>query len=59
VDYYRALADEKGFLPEPLSRDPLHPSAEGYRLMAGAFRSTWDRVAAEHKTIISKGGMSQ
>lgn len=59
VDYHRALADEKGFLPETLSRDVLHPSAEGYRLMADAFRSTWNQVSTELKTGPSKEGESQ
>jgi hypothetical protein len=59
VDFHRALADGKDFLPEALSRDALHPSAEGYRLMAETFRSTWDQVPAELKSGLSKEGKSK
>jgi lysophospholipase L1-like esterase len=34
ADYFTALADEKGWLKEPVSADGLHPNAEGYKLMA-------------------------
>jgi lysophospholipase L1-like esterase len=33
-DYYSALADDKGFLKEGISRDGLHPTEKGYELMA-------------------------
>ena len=33
ADYFTALADEKGFLKQPLSGDGLHPNAAGYELM--------------------------
>jgi lysophospholipase L1-like esterase len=33
LDYYSAVADEKGFLREELSADGLHPNAKGYELM--------------------------
>lgn len=34
LDYYSALADEKGFLRADLSDDGLHPNAKGYAVMA-------------------------
>ena len=33
LDYFSAMADEKGFLKEELSRDGLHPTAKGYEVM--------------------------
>lgn len=45
VDYYRVLADERGFLPPGLSRDDLHPNVEGYRRMAGEFQSVWKEIS--------------
>lgn len=34
LDYYSAMADEKGFLKEELSEDGLHPNQKGYEIMA-------------------------
>lgn len=34
VDYYSAMKDEEGGLPKKLSADGVHPTAEGYALMA-------------------------
>jgi len=34
LDYYSAMADEKGFLKEELSEDGLHPNQKGYDVMA-------------------------
>jgi len=34
VDYYSALADDKGWLKDGLSEDGLHPNADGYKVMA-------------------------
>jgi lysophospholipase L1-like esterase len=34
LDYYAAMADEKGFLKEELSEDGLHPNQKGYGIMA-------------------------
>jgi lysophospholipase L1-like esterase len=33
LDYFSALADDKGFLKEDLARDGLHPNAKGYDRM--------------------------
>ncbi|HKX83920.1 MAG TPA: SGNH/GDSL hydrolase family protein, partial [Pyrinomonadaceae bacterium] len=33
LDYFTAMADEKGFLKEELARDGLHPNAKGYEVM--------------------------
>lgn len=34
LDYYTAMADDKGMLKEELSYDGLHPDAKGYAVMA-------------------------
>ena len=34
ADYFSALVDERGFLKSGISRDGLHPDANGYKLMA-------------------------
>jgi lysophospholipase L1-like esterase len=34
ADYFPPMADEKGWLKDPLSADGLHPNAEGYKVMA-------------------------
>jgi len=34
LDYYSAMADDKGFLKEELSEDGLHPNQKGYEVMA-------------------------
>lgn len=35
VDYHSALKDERGGLPEMYSRDGVHPTLEGYKIMEG------------------------
>ena len=39
VDYYAAVADSEGFLPDDLARDAIHPNASGYAKMAETFRT--------------------
>lgn len=34
LDYFAAMADDKGFLKDELSNDGLHPNAQGYAVMA-------------------------
>jgi len=34
VDYFTAVADEKGWLTDAYSGDGLHPNAQGYKVMA-------------------------
>jgi len=34
LDYFSAMADDKGFLKEELSEDGLHPNKKGYDIMA-------------------------
>ena len=34
LDYFSAMADDKGFLKEELSEDGLHPNRKGYDIMA-------------------------
>jgi lysophospholipase L1-like esterase len=33
LDYFSAMADDKGFLKDELSNDGLHPNAQGYAVM--------------------------
>lgn len=44
VDYFPALADERGFLKEGLSDDGLHPNGEGYKVMAPIVSSAIERA---------------
>lgn len=44
VDYYEALADEKGFLKEGYSMDGLHPNEKGYALMAPLVQAAIERI---------------
>ena len=48
VDYYTPLQDGQGFFQDSLSRDALHPSPEGYRVMADTFGKIWTTLASEH-----------
>ena len=34
LDYFSAMADDKGFLKEDLTEDGLHPNQKGYEIMA-------------------------
>lgn len=34
VDYFSALVDEKGWLKDGIANDGLHPTADGYKIMA-------------------------
>ena len=34
LDYYSAMADDRGFLKDELSDDGLHPNQKGYEVMA-------------------------
>lgn len=33
ADYYQAMADKEGYLPDSLARDAIHPDEEGYLIM--------------------------
>jgi lysophospholipase L1-like esterase len=33
LDYFSAMADDRNGLPEKLSKDGVHPTKEGYRVM--------------------------
>ncbi|SYZ73054.1 hypothetical protein TRIP_C21169 [Candidatus Zixiibacteriota bacterium] len=34
ADYYEALSDKDGYLPDSLARDSIHPNEKGYAIMA-------------------------
>jgi len=38
VDYFTALADKDGYLPDDMARDPIHPNEKGYEIMAQVLR---------------------
>jgi lysophospholipase L1-like esterase len=43
VDYFAAIADDKGFLKEGYSMDGLHPNDKGYELMAPLVQTAIER----------------
>src|SRR5439155_22339276 len=44
VDYFSAMVDEKGWLKEGIANDGLHPTAEGYKIMAPIVSAAIERV---------------
>jgi lysophospholipase L1-like esterase len=46
LDYFSALADEKGLLKAELADDGLHPNAAGYKVMAPLAQAVIDKVLA-------------
>ena len=38
ADYFRALADNGGYLPDTLARDAIHPNEKGYQVITGVIR---------------------
>jgi len=38
ADYYKAMADGEGCLPDSLARDAIHPNEIGYAIMAEVIR---------------------
>jgi lysophospholipase L1-like esterase len=46
LDYFSALADEKGLLKAELADDGLHPNAAGYKVMAPLAQAAIDKVLA-------------
>lgn len=44
LDYFSAIADEKGFLKADLANDGLHPHAGGYKLMAPLAQKAIDQA---------------
>ena len=39
LDFYAAVVDSDGYLPDGLARDTIHPNSAGYAKMAEAFRA--------------------
>jgi len=44
VDYYAAMADQKGWLRDGISNDGLHPTADGYKIMAPIVEAAIERA---------------
>ncbi len=42
VDYYRAMVDSDGYLPDDMARDTIHPNEKGYEKMAIALKPILD-----------------
>ena len=55
LNYFDALADERGMLRAELANDGLHPNAEGYKVMAPLA----ERAIAEALKTASKGANKQ
>jgi lysophospholipase L1-like esterase len=55
LDYFSAVADEKGMLRADLANDGLHPNAEGYKVMAPLA----ERAIAQALQASSKGAGKQ
>lgn len=45
VDYYSALVDETGGLPEKYSKDGVHPNPDGYSVMEGVLMEVLKEIA--------------
>jgi len=48
LDYFSAVVDDKGFMKAELTRDGLHPNADGYKIMAPLAEEAIKR-ALKHK----------
>ncbi|MGH9604455.1 MAG: GDSL-type esterase/lipase family protein [Terracidiphilus sp.] len=48
LDYFAAMADQRGLLRRELAEDGLHPNAAGYALMTPIAQAAIDRVLSEH-----------
>jgi lysophospholipase L1-like esterase len=44
VDYFSALVDDKGWLKDGLANDGLHPTADGYKIMAPIVSAAIERA---------------
>ena len=44
VDYFSALVDDKGWLKDGIANDGLHPTADGYKIMAPIVSAALDRL---------------
>ena len=44
VDYFSGLVDEKGWLKDGIANDGLHPTADGYKIMAPIVSAAIERV---------------
>jgi lysophospholipase L1-like esterase len=47
LDYFSAMADDKGLLKRDLADDGLHPNAAGYKLMAPRAQAAIDKAVAQ------------
>ncbi|MEG1587058.1 MAG: SGNH/GDSL hydrolase family protein [Bacteroidales bacterium] len=45
VDYYNALADERGGLPKKYASDGIHPNMEAYKIMEGLVMKPLRKIA--------------
>ncbi len=44
VDYFSAMADERGGLPKELAEDGIHPTSAGYGQMEGIIKPVLDKL---------------
>jgi lysophospholipase L1-like esterase len=47
LDYFTAMADDKGYLKKDLAEDGLHPNAAGYKIMAPVAEAAIEKALAE------------
>jgi lysophospholipase L1-like esterase len=45
IDFWKAMADERGFLPAALAEDDIHPNARGYEVMTATARPVIEKLA--------------
>ena len=50
LDYFGALADERGLLKRALSEDGLHPTDAGYKIMASLAEKAIQKALAENSS---------
>jgi len=49
IDFWRAMADERGFLPDALAEDDIHPNDAGYALMTETARPVLEELLAREE----------
>jgi len=54
IDYFDAMANEEGLLPDNLSEDGLHPNQEALYTMARTANQVLDRSALEEMETVTE-----
>ena len=48
LDYFTAMADDKGLLKADLAEDGLHPNEKGYAIMAPLAQKAIEQALSQH-----------